>query len=168
MGRWSISMAEHMPANGQTRRLLLDSRVVDVPRASNLMVVSLPSLKPFFFNGLQLGGALLGPWWSRRPRNPIRACSQPVLRFLLHLTSCYSAPRIITQAKLSRPVDLVSYAALYFVRAALGAELCGLPGARQPQHCGAPESLGHAVHVSRKSLCSGRRDYARNPSYGAR
>jgi hypothetical protein len=46
-------MAEHMPANGKTRRLLLDSRVVDVPRASNPVVVPLPSLKPFFFNGLQ-------------------------------------------------------------------------------------------------------------------
>jgi hypothetical protein len=33
--------------------LLLDSRVVDVPMASNLIVVTLSSLKPFFFNGLQ-------------------------------------------------------------------------------------------------------------------
>ena len=53
--------------------LLLDSRVVDVPMASNPIVVTLSSLKPFFFNGLQSGGALLGPWWSIRPRNPIRA-----------------------------------------------------------------------------------------------
>ena len=73
-------MAEHMPANGKTRRLLLDSRVVDVPRASNPVVVPLPSLKPFFFNGLQLGGALLGPSWSRRPWNPIRAASDIGLR----------------------------------------------------------------------------------------
>jgi hypothetical protein len=33
----------------------------------------LSSLTPFFFNGLQSGGALLGPWWNIRPRNPIRA-----------------------------------------------------------------------------------------------
>jgi hypothetical protein len=34
-------------------RLLLDSRVVDVPMASNPNFVTLSSLKPFFFNGLQ-------------------------------------------------------------------------------------------------------------------
>src|SRR4029453_19379335 len=33
--------------------LLLDSRVVDVPMASNPTFVTLSSLKPFFFNGLQ-------------------------------------------------------------------------------------------------------------------
>jgi hypothetical protein len=33
--------------------LLLDSRVVDVPRSSNLIVVILSSLKPLFFNGLK-------------------------------------------------------------------------------------------------------------------
>gem|GEM_PF-4532507 len=33
--------------------LLLDSRVVDVLRLSNLMLVTLASLKPFFFNGLK-------------------------------------------------------------------------------------------------------------------
>src|SRR5262249_11089826 len=62
------------------QRLLLDSRVVDVPMAYNPIVVTLSSLKPFFFNGLQSGGALLGPWWSIRPRNPIRAsefCGSP-------------------------------------------------------------------------------------------
>jgi hypothetical protein len=32
-------------------RLLLDSRVVDLPRSSNLIVVILPSSKPLFFNG---------------------------------------------------------------------------------------------------------------------
>jgi hypothetical protein len=32
---------------------LLDSRVVDVPMASNPTFVTLSSLKPFFFNGLQ-------------------------------------------------------------------------------------------------------------------
>ena len=35
------------------KRLLLDSRVVDVPMSYNPIVVTLPSLKPFFFNGLQ-------------------------------------------------------------------------------------------------------------------
>ena len=35
------------------RRLLLDSRVVDVPRLSNRIVVTLSSLKPFFFHGLK-------------------------------------------------------------------------------------------------------------------
>jgi len=33
--------------------LLLDSRVVDVPMSSNPIVVTLSSLKPFFFNDLQ-------------------------------------------------------------------------------------------------------------------
>ena len=32
--------------------LLLDSRVVDVPMLYNPIVVTLSSLKPFFFNGL--------------------------------------------------------------------------------------------------------------------
>ncbi len=35
------------------RWLLLDSRVVDVLRLSNLMLVTLSSLKPFFCNGLK-------------------------------------------------------------------------------------------------------------------
>jgi hypothetical protein len=33
--------------------LLLDSRVVDVLRLSNLILVTLASLKPFFLNGLK-------------------------------------------------------------------------------------------------------------------
>ena len=33
--------------------LLLDSRVVDVPRSSNRIVVTLSSLKPLFFNNLK-------------------------------------------------------------------------------------------------------------------
>ena len=41
--KWTV----HMPS-----RLLLDSRVVDVPMASNSIVVTLSSLKPFFFNSL--------------------------------------------------------------------------------------------------------------------
>src|SRR5262245_59158460 len=53
------------------RRLLLDSKVVDVPRSSNPMVVILSSSKPFFFNGFQQRSVLLGPGWSLRPRNPI-------------------------------------------------------------------------------------------------
>ena len=35
------------------QRLLLDSRVVDVPMASNPTFVMLSFLKPFFFNGLK-------------------------------------------------------------------------------------------------------------------
>jgi hypothetical protein len=35
------------------RWLLLDSKVVDVPMASNPIFVTLYPLKPFFFNGLQ-------------------------------------------------------------------------------------------------------------------
>ena len=35
------------------RRLLLDSRVVDLPMSYNLTLVTLSSLKPFFFNGLK-------------------------------------------------------------------------------------------------------------------
>ena len=37
---------------GQFARLLLDSRVVDWPMSYNPIVVTLSSLKPFFFNGL--------------------------------------------------------------------------------------------------------------------
>src|SRR6185295_9508585 len=55
------------------RRLLLHSRGVAVPMSSNPIVVAHFSLQPFFFNGLQEGGALLGPWGSIRPRNPRRA-----------------------------------------------------------------------------------------------
>ena len=40
-------------AQTATARLLLDSRVVDVPRSSNRIVVTLSSLKLFFFNGLK-------------------------------------------------------------------------------------------------------------------
>jgi hypothetical protein len=39
---------KHIPST-----LLLDSRVVDVPRAYNRTFVMLSSLKPFFFNSLQ-------------------------------------------------------------------------------------------------------------------
>src|SRR5262245_16863229 len=53
--------------------LLLHSRGVAVPMSSHPIVVALFSLQPFFFNDLQEGGALLGPWGSIRPRNPIRA-----------------------------------------------------------------------------------------------
>src|SRR5215475_4372854 len=53
--------------------LLLDSRVVDLSRSPNLIVVTLCSLKLSFFNGLKKGIALLGQRWSLRPWNPIRA-----------------------------------------------------------------------------------------------
>jgi len=56
-----------------TLRLLLDSRVVAVSMASHRMVVPLSSLKPFLFNGLPSGDALLGPWWSIHPQHPRRA-----------------------------------------------------------------------------------------------
>src|SRR4030095_11853210 len=46
------------------RWLLLDSRVVDVLRVSNLILVTLASLKPFFFNGLKKAKAPLGQRWS--------------------------------------------------------------------------------------------------------
>src|SRR5262249_28768177 len=38
-------------ANSNHMWLLLDSRVVDVSRSSNLIVVTLSSWNPFFFNG---------------------------------------------------------------------------------------------------------------------
>jgi hypothetical protein len=38
---------------GIARRLLLDARVVDVLRLSHLILVTLVSLQPFFFNGLK-------------------------------------------------------------------------------------------------------------------
>src|SRR5881398_3530930 len=55
--------------------------------ASNPLVVPLSSLKPFFFKGLHSGGALLGPWWSRRPRNPIRALAKRVHQVPLPLVT---------------------------------------------------------------------------------
>jgi hypothetical protein len=42
-----------MGPSRMVKRLLLDSRVVNVPRASNRIVVTLSSLKPLFFNGLK-------------------------------------------------------------------------------------------------------------------
>jgi len=39
--------------HGFLRRLLLDSRVVDVTMAYTPTFITLSSLKPFFFNGLQ-------------------------------------------------------------------------------------------------------------------
>src|SRR5215831_11542018 len=68
--------------------LLLDSRVVDVPMSYNPIVVTLSSLKPFFFNGLQSGGALLGPWWSLSPWNPIRASLESKVSYSAKNTSC--------------------------------------------------------------------------------
>jgi hypothetical protein len=38
---------------GIRARLLLDSRVVDLPRSSNLMIVTLSSLKSLFFNAFK-------------------------------------------------------------------------------------------------------------------
>jgi DNA primase len=45
----------------KTAGLLLDSRVVGVSMVYNPIVVTLSSLKSFFFNGLQSGSVLLGP-----------------------------------------------------------------------------------------------------------
>src|SRR5262249_22731651 len=67
-----LASVRHLAAEKQLA-LLLDSRVVDVPMSYNPIVVTRSFLKSFFFNGLQYGGALLGPWWSIRPWNPIRA-----------------------------------------------------------------------------------------------
>src|SRR5215468_3289258 len=69
--RFAISVGEFRV--GDSKRLLLHSRGVAVPMSSHPIVVALFSLQPFFFNDLQEGGALLGPWGSISPRNPIRA-----------------------------------------------------------------------------------------------
>jgi hypothetical protein len=53
--------------------LLLDARVVDVPRASNPTFVSLSSLKPLFFNGLKHEERLADNLGIEDPRNPRRA-----------------------------------------------------------------------------------------------
>ena len=45
----------------------------DLPRSYNPIVVTLSSLKPFFFNGLKKELCFLNNAWSIRPRNPIRA-----------------------------------------------------------------------------------------------
>jgi len=57
---------------------LWDSRVVDVSRSSNLMVVTLSSLKPLFFNGLMKtlpfsgnAGAEDSEIQYERPREPL-------------------------------------------------------------------------------------------------
>ena len=57
---WRVAYAD-LPAATIAARLFLDARVVDVPRSSNPMVVILSSSKPFFFNGFQQRGVLLGP-----------------------------------------------------------------------------------------------------------
>jgi hypothetical protein len=46
-------VVQELIAEGFARRLLLDSRVVDVPRSSNPIVVPLSSSNPLFFNGLK-------------------------------------------------------------------------------------------------------------------
>jgi hypothetical protein len=64
-------------------RLLLDSRVVDWPRSSNLIVVTLSSLKPLFFNEyrtIETHGARF--WVCRATRNrPLSAhtTKRPIL-----------------------------------------------------------------------------------------
>ena len=54
LGR-NLAERRQPPIGGHRKagRLLLDSRVVDMPMASNPTFVTLSSLKPFFFNGLQ-------------------------------------------------------------------------------------------------------------------
>jgi hypothetical protein len=48
---WRVSVNRRIPMQGkQAKRRLLDSRVVDVPMASNPIFVLLSSLKPFLFN----------------------------------------------------------------------------------------------------------------------
>ena len=48
LSHYVIRHCRHKDSQGE--RLLLDSRVLDAPRAYNLMFVTLPSLKPLFFN----------------------------------------------------------------------------------------------------------------------
>ena len=55
------------------KTLLLDSRGVDWPRLSNLIVVTLSSLKPFFFNGLKKALPFSDNVEASDPRNPRRA-----------------------------------------------------------------------------------------------
>ena len=55
------------------KTLLLDSRGVDGPRSSNLIVVTLSSLKPFVFNGLKKALPFSDNVEASDPRNPRRA-----------------------------------------------------------------------------------------------
>jgi len=48
----------------------------DLPMSYNPIVVTLSSLKPFFFNGLKKELCFSNNAWSIRPRNPIRAFAQ--------------------------------------------------------------------------------------------
>ena len=49
----ALAHALPIPPWPEPNRLLLDSRVVDVPRAYNQTFVMLSSLKPFFLNSLK-------------------------------------------------------------------------------------------------------------------
>ena len=55
------------------KTLLLDSRGVDGPRSSTLIVVTLSSLKPFVFNGLKKALPFSDNVEASDPRNPRRA-----------------------------------------------------------------------------------------------
>ena len=57
---------------GIVKRLILDSRVVDLTMSYNPIFVTISAFKPLFFNGLKMS-KLLGQHGSLRPRNPIRA-----------------------------------------------------------------------------------------------
>ena len=50
----------------------------DLPMSYNLIVVTISSLKPFFFNSLKKELCFSDHAWSIRPRNPIRALRKSI------------------------------------------------------------------------------------------
>src|SRR5262245_58583018 len=76
-------------------RLLLDSRVVDWPRSSNLIVVTLSSLKPLFFNEhrtIETHGARF--WVCRATRNRpllVHATRGRFYRYARHSNAVYQS-----------------------------------------------------------------------------
>src|SRR3989442_8019855 len=65
------------PANPRWQVFILGSCWIpgswDLPMSYNPIVVTLSSLKPFFFNGLKKELCFSDHAWGIRPRNPIRA-----------------------------------------------------------------------------------------------
>ena len=72
------------------KTLLLDARGVDGPRSSNLIVVTLASLKPFVFHGLKKAWPFSDTVAAEAPRNPRRA-GKVLAVVLARLTAWFSS-----------------------------------------------------------------------------
>jgi len=72
--------------------LLLDSRGVDGPRSSHLMVVTLASLTPFFFHGLKKAWPFSDKGEASDPRHPRRAGKVRAVLLAMRSAWCSSEP----------------------------------------------------------------------------